>query len=119
MKSCDNGARRKQATRGAAKPGAPKTTLSNASARLRPSGEIASCTLQLLSEMFKPALRRCYPRVDSPGRIMTDVLLMPAFEFGYPLAVFIKVKVNDPSGNPARFCMLRLHRVGVTLNVNS
>jgi hypothetical protein len=50
---------------------------------------------------------------------MTDVLLMPAFEFGYPLAVFIKVKVNDPSGNPARFCMLRLHCVGVTLNVNS
>jgi hypothetical protein len=61
--------------------------------------------------MFKPALRRCYPRVDSPRRIVTDVLLMPAFEFGYPLAVFIKVKVNDPSGNPDRFCMLRLHWV--------
>jgi hypothetical protein len=40
---------------------------------------------------------------------VTDSLLMPAFEFGYPLAVFIKVKVNNLSGNPDRLCLHRLH----------
>ena len=40
---------------------------------------------------------------------MTDVLLMPAFEFGYPFAVFINVKVNDLARNPDRFCLHRLH----------
>jgi hypothetical protein len=97
-----------------------KRTLGNVSARLLPFGEIASCTLQLPSEIFQPALRRCYPRVDGPRRIVTDVLLMPAFKFGYPLVVFIKVKVNDLSGSPDRFCLHRLHRARrVTLSANS
>jgi hypothetical protein len=46
-------------------------------------------TLQLLTEMFKSPLRRRNPRVDGPRRIVTDVLLMAAFKFSYPVAVFI------------------------------
>jgi hypothetical protein len=65
--------------------------------------------VQFPSEMFESALRGCYPRVDNPRWIVTDLLLMPAFEFGYPLAVFIKVKVNNPSRNSDRLCLHRLH----------
>jgi len=38
-----------------------------------------------------------------------DLSLMPAFEFRYPLAVFIKVKVNNLSRNPDRLCLHRFH----------
>jgi hypothetical protein len=44
-------------------------------------------TLQLLTEMFKSPLRRRNPRVDGPRRIVTDVLLVAAFKFSYPVAV--------------------------------
>ena len=45
--------------------------------------------VQLSSEMLEPALRRCNPGADIPRRIVTDMLLMPAFQFGDPLVVFI------------------------------
>jgi hypothetical protein len=80
----------------------------DALAWLRPFGE-TSYTFQRLSEMFKPALRRRNPRVDGPRRIVTDVLLMPTFEFGYPVAVCVQMKINDLSGHPDRFCLHRLH----------
>jgi hypothetical protein len=40
-------------------------------------------------------LRCGYPVTMRPRRIMTNVLLMPALQFGNPVASFIHVKIND------------------------
>jgi hypothetical protein len=66
-------------------------------------------TLQLLTEMFKSPLRRRNPRVDGPRRIVSDVLLVAALKFGYPVAVFIQMKSTIFRRTPADFA-----RVGFT-----
>jgi hypothetical protein len=38
--------------------------------------------------MFKSPLKRRNPRVDDPRRIVTDVLLVAALKFSYPVAGF-------------------------------
>jgi hypothetical protein len=45
----------------------------------------------------------------TPGRIVADVLLMAALQFGDPVAVFIHVKTDDFAQDPDRLRWHGLH----------
>ena len=48
-----------------------------------------------MAEVFAAALRGGDPFAVEPGRVVADVLLMAAFEFGDPVKVFVLVKADD------------------------
>jgi len=62
--------------------------------------------------MLEAALRRCYPVMFGVRRIIPNVLLMPAFQFRHPVAVYIHMKTNNLALRPAR---LRLHRLHISI----
>ncbi len=45
----------------------------------------------------------------APGRIVADVLLMPAVQLRYPVAVFVHVKTDDFAQDPDRLRWHGLH----------
>src|SRR6266852_3828508 len=50
--------------------------------------------------MLEAALRRGYPVMLGVRRVLANELLMPAFEFGHPVAAFVHVKINDLAQGP-------------------
>jgi hypothetical protein len=44
-----------------------------------------------------------------PRGVVPDVLLMPAFQFGNPIQLFIQMKVDDSSQRPRDFYFDRFH----------
>jgi hypothetical protein len=44
-----------------------------------------------------PAFACGNPQPGRPGRVVTDMLRVPAFQFGNPLALFILPKADDPA----------------------
>jgi hypothetical protein len=48
-----------------------------------------------LSEKRAPPLGGHHPRTVHPRRIMPDVLVVPAFEFGHPLLLVVLMKTGD------------------------
>ncbi len=52
--------------------------------------------------MLEPALCRCYPVMVGVRRIIPNMLLMPAFQFRHPVAVYIHMKPNNLAQNPER-----------------
>jgi len=46
-------------------------------------------TRQLMADVCPSAFCCRHPMALSPGRIMSDVLLLPALKFGYPIQIFI------------------------------
>jgi len=71
----------------------------------------ACCAGKLASNVFKSALGSRDPGVDRPGWFVPNLLLMSAFEFSYPLAIFVQVIVGGPSLNATNFRLHRLHGV--------
>lgn len=49
----------------------------------------------MLADVFEPALRRGHPVMVGVRRVVPDMLLMAALEFGDPVTALIHVKVND------------------------
>jgi hypothetical protein len=62
-----------------------------------------------LAHVLEAALRGGYPVMLAPGRIVADVLLMAAFKFGDPVAVFVHVKTDDSAQDPAGLRWHGLH----------
>ena len=62
----------------------------------------ASRTAQFLTHMLEAALRGCNPVMVDIRRIIPNVLLMPAFQFRYPVAVYIHMKTDNLAQNPDR-----------------
>jgi hypothetical protein len=52
--------------------------------------------------MFEAALRCCDPVMMGVWRVVANVLLMPALEFGHPVAAFVHVKINNLSQDLGR-----------------
>ncbi len=52
--------------------------------------------------MLEAALRRGYPVMMGVRRVVANELLMPAFEFGHPVAAIVHVKINDLAQDPGR-----------------
>jgi hypothetical protein len=52
--------------------------------------------------MLEAALRRCYPVMVGVRRIIPNVLLMPAFQFRHPGAVYIHMKTDNLAQYPRR-----------------
>ncbi len=52
--------------------------------------------------MPEAALRGCHPVVVGVGRIIPNVLLVAAFQFRHPVAVYIHTKPNNLAQNPGR-----------------
>jgi len=46
-----------------------------------------------------------------PRRVVTDVLLVPAFQFSDPVAAFIHMKINDLLHRPCNVCLDGFHGV--------
>jgi hypothetical protein len=62
-----------------------------------------------MAHVLEAALRRGYPVMLTPGRIVADVLLMPAVQLRYPIALFIHVKTDDFAQDPAGWRLHGLH----------
>ena len=62
----------------------------------------ASRTAQFLTHMLEAALRGCYPVMADIRRIIPNMLLMPAFQFCHPVAVYIHMKTDNLAQNPDR-----------------
>ena len=49
----------------------------------------------MLADVFQAALRRGHPVMVGVRRVVADMLLMAALEFGDPVAAVVHVKVDD------------------------
>ena len=56
---------------------------------------IAGFAAQLFPDMFLAAFSGRDPMNHCPRRIMTNMLLVTAFELSYPIRVFVGMKSND------------------------
>ena len=63
---------------------------------------------EFVAEMFAAALRCGHPFAVGPGRVVTDVLLVAALEFGYPVVVLILVEADDFSWDGERHLSIRV-----------
>jgi hypothetical protein len=52
-----------------------------------------------MPDVVQAALGSDDPRAVCPGRIVADVLVMAAFQFGYPIGVVILMKADDFASN--------------------
>ena len=62
-----------------------------------------------MAEVLIPALWGCYPMAISPRRIVSDVLLMPAFKVSNPVEGLIQMKIYDFASDTCRLCMTGIH----------
>ena len=60
-------------------------------------GRVAFIAVERSAERGCPPLPGCDPRPIHPRRVVTNVLLMAALEFGDPVALLILVVPGDPS----------------------
>jgi hypothetical protein len=65
-------------------------------------------TIQFMANVFSSTLGCRHPMAIRPRWIMSDVLVMPAIEFGYPIQIIIQMKSNNFSGSALQLS-LRLH----------
>ena len=56
---------------------------------------VALNAIKRTAEELRPALFALYPRAVLPGRVMTDVPRMPAFQVGYPVVFLVFVKSDN------------------------
>jgi hypothetical protein len=56
---------------------------------------IAGRTRQFVTETVEAASRRDDPRTVGPGRIVADVLVVAALQFGDPILVLVLMKSDD------------------------
>jgi hypothetical protein len=56
---------------------------------------VAGFAPEFMADMFLPTFGCRDPVTFSPGRIMTNVLLMAAFEFSHPVRVFVEMESDD------------------------
>ena len=72
------------------------------------TGARAFRALEFVSEVGMATLRGGDPSTIGPGRVVADVLLMAAFEFGYPVVVLILVEADDFSWDGERHLSIRV-----------
>src|SRR6266478_3138781 len=54
--------------------------------------------------MFQPSFKSCYAMAGGPRRIVTNMLLMPAFKVGNPVQAFVLMKGDDFTRDSGDFC---------------
>jgi hypothetical protein len=72
-----------------------------------------------VAHVLEAALRRGYPVMMRPGRIMPDVSLMPALQLGDPIALFIHVKTDDFAQDADRLGWHGLHNCSLRLSLRA
>ena len=61
----------------------------------RESRQTTSHAGKLMTNVRLPTFHCCYPVVTCPRRIMSDMLLMTAFQLGNPVQFFVQMKTYD------------------------
>src|SRR3569833_2709365 len=68
---------------------------------------IAFLAVERFPQHLSPPLRRRDPRAIVPGRVMPDMLVVPALQLGYPMLFIVQKKADDQLFN---VCATRLCR---------